>query len=64
MGVVPRVSGVAVAHLIVRRAAAPAARRILALALGLRGLGLGLVLDLGLDVGGDGFLAGNPNHVM
>ena len=49
--------------------AAPAARRILTLArdllMGGLGLGLlGLMLHLGLDVRGDGLLAGNPNHVM
>ena len=66
VGVVPcviRIRAIAVIHA-TAITAAPAARRILALALGLRGLGLGLVLDLGLDVGGDGFLAGNPKHVM
>ena len=57
VGIVPcviRIRAIAVIHA-TAITAAPAARRILALA---------LVLDLGLDVGGDGLLAGDSDHVV
>tara|TARA_B100001971_G_C17685703_1_gene284504 strand:+ start:218 stop:442 length:225 start_codon:yes stop_codon:yes gene_type:complete len=57
VGIVPcviRIRAIAVIHA-TAITAAPATRRILALA---------LVLDLGLDVGGDGLLAGDSDHVV
>jgi hypothetical protein len=69
MGVMPCVIRIAAIAIVHAATTAPAARRILTLArdllMGGLGLGLlGLMLHLGLDVRGDGLLAGNPNHVM
>jgi len=50
VGVVPRISGVGVGYLIIGRAAATAARRILALALGLVGFYHLAKLSLGIGV--------------
>ena len=67
VGIVPSIicgCAVSVCHV---SATAPAAGGIFAHTSNLlvRGLlGLGLMLQLGLDVGGDGLLAGNPNHVV